>query len=148
MLETIEVNLGERRYGARQEFYWNNAAGFLQWCEWNLRPYVEKLNSTDHEKFLSGSVPTQLLEMVRGDLTERLLAGLTWTEHFEVVRKTLKDADDLALWMNSPVGQKDNLPKRIRDAVAKAEKARCEDLHDAFFREISELGRTCARATS
>lgn len=136
MLETIEVNLGKLRFGQRQKFYWSNAAGFLQWCEWNLRPCAEKLAATDQENFLSGSVPARILELAHDDLSERLRAGLSWNERSETVQKTLKNPSDLAAWMSSPVGQLDKLPKRIRDAVAKAEEARCQELHDAFFAEI------------
>jgi hypothetical protein len=142
MLETIEVNLRELRFDLRQQYYWSNAADFLRWCEWNLRPCVEKLAPNDHERFVSGSVPNRLLELARADLAERLLAGLSWTEHFEVVRKTLKAPDDYALWMNSPIGQLNKLPKGLRDAVAKAEKVRRKELHDAFFAEISDRQMT------
>src|SRR4051812_37784101 len=117
MLETIEVNLGKLRFEPRQQFYWKNAAGFLQWCEWNLRTGVEKLEQADQEKFFAGSIPQRLLEIARADLSERLRARLSWSEHFKTVRKTFTDSQDLAAWMNSPIGQQDKLPKRIRDAV-------------------------------
>src|SRR5687768_4024260 len=125
MLETIEINLGDRRYGARQQFYWDNAAGFLQWCEWNLRACTEKLEQSSKDEFSSGKIPQPLLDLARTDLSERLRAGLSWSERFETVQRTLTDPKDLAAWMNCPIGKLDKLPKHIRDAVAEAERVRC-----------------------
>jgi hypothetical protein len=50
----------------------------------------------------------------------------------------LPNPRDYDAWMNCPMGQLQNLPKRIQTAIANGEKRRAKEIHDAFFANEGE----------
>ena len=106
---------------------------FFDWCRFNLHHYLEKLDAADKKEFESGKISKDLLDVVQAAWSDNLKNHSSWHEHFTVIRNVLTNPRDYDLWMNCPMGQTKNLPKRIQIAVANGEAKRANEIHDTFF---------------
>src|SRR5208282_724431 len=117
----------------KQNSYRADAVRFFEWCRFNLHHYLEKLDDVDKRDFELGSIPTRVFDTVRVAWSDNLKTQLPWNEHFAVIRKVLPNSQDYDLWMNCPMGQLKNLPRRIQTAVANGDKRRLKEIHRSFF---------------
>ena len=117
----------------KQNSYRADALRFFEWCRFNLHHYLEKLDDVDKRDFELGSISTRVFDTVQAAWSENLKTHLPWNEHFAVIRKVLPNPQDYDLWMNCPMGQLKNLPKRIQTAVANEGKRRLKEIRRSFF---------------
>ena len=114
------------------------AARFFEWCSFNLNHYLQKLDPGDRQEFASGKVPEKMLRAVRAAWSSNLKSHLPWDAHFAAIRKALPNSHDYSAFMSCPMGQEQNLPKRIRAAVARERQRRLKEIHAAFFANAGE----------
>jgi hypothetical protein len=109
------------------------AIRFLEWCRFNLSHYAEKLNPDDRREYELGRISPKLYQVVRKAWSQNLKSNLPWHEKFSVWKLALPDSRDLDKVMNCSMHLLPKLPKRIRNALARAERTRTKEIHDDFF---------------
>jgi hypothetical protein len=132
-----KLNLKEQ-----QNSYRADAVCFFEWCRFNLNNHLEKLGAADKAEFENGRISEKVFDAVRSAWAHNLKSHLQWSEHFAVVQKVLTNPKDYNSFMNCSMHLLDKLPKRILNAVAKGEKMRAREIHDAFFANGGEARLT------
>ena len=109
------------------------AIRFFEWCRFNLSHYAEKLEPGDRKEYKLGKTSPKCFQMVKRAWSKHLRSSLPWPETFSVWKSALPDPRDLDKAMNCSMHLLPKLPKRIRNALARAERARAREIHDGFF---------------
>jgi len=129
---------GGRSHPKRQAHFCPDAERFFDWCMWNFRPCVEKLDAADKKELASGNMPKKLLAAVCAAWSSELKQRGPLEGACAVAAKVLKNPRELAAWENCLYGQAHKLPKKIRVAVLNALKKWGEENHAAFFAKDGE----------
>src|SRR3984957_20057193 len=106
---------------------------FFEWSRFSLSHHAEKLGQNDRKEFELGKIPSKLYEIVVKEWSKHLRTCLPWHEKFPTWKLALPDSRDMDRVMNCSLHLLAKLPKRIRNALAKAEKLRAKEIHDDFF---------------
>ena len=115
-----------------------DAARFFDWCRPNLNHHLQELDPGDRKEFDSGKLPDQAFRAVCAAWSSNLKSRLPWDVHFAAVRKALPNPQDYSAFMNCPMGQEQNLPRRIPAAVAREHQRKLKEIHAAFFANAGE----------
>src|SRR5579862_9130265 len=108
------------------------AVRFFEWCRFNLSHYAEKLEPDDRKEYELGRISPNCFQAVKHVWSKHLRNSLPWTEKFAVWKSALPDPRDLDTVMNCSMHLLPKLPRRIRKVLARAERARIREIHDAF----------------